>query len=304
MRKIPFPYKRISRSGRTPSPEYTARKAAALQSPSVFQKEIEGQIPGRLVYQDSLITALYPLGGGQLPAHLLVIPNRRIPTLNDAKAEDADLLGHMILTARDLARQEGIAETGYRLAFNTNEDAGQSAFHLHLHLLGGARTGPMVDQRWRNIQRRLNDPDLPNSFEKRILGTWSGKGKAFGMAANITMSWEPDLQNNFLLLNYRMDMRDTSNQLQVFEGKAYYQPAESAGQFRATWFDSGGEMHPVEASYDGQILTANWGTPTTKLGRTLYRFVDDTTIEIVDYIQAKDGNWKEFNRNTVVKNSP
>ena len=302
MKKIPFPYKRINRSNRVPSPEYTARKATALQAPSVFQKEIDGQLPGRLVYQDSLVTALYPLGGGQLPAHLLIIPNRTIPTLNDAKAEDAALLGHMILTARDLARQEGIEETGYRLAFNTNEDAGQSAFHLHLHLLGGARTGPMVDQRWRSIRRRLNDSNLTDPFEKRILGIWSGQGRAFGMPANISMAWEPDLQNNFLLLNYRMDMRDTSGRVQTFEGKAYYQPAGTPGKYKATWFDSGGEMHPVEATYDGQTLTANWGTTATKMGRTQYRFVDENMVEIADYIQAKDGSWKEFNRNTVIKN--
>lgn len=302
MKKIPFPYKRIHRSNRVPSPEYTARKATALQAPSVFQKEIDGIFPGRVVYQDSLVTALYPLGGGQLPAHLLVIPNRTIPTLNEAKAEDAALLGHMILTARDLARQEGIEETGYRLAFNTNEDAGQSAFHLHLHLLGGARTGPMADQRWRNIRRRLNDPNLADPFEKRILGIWSGQGSAFGMPANISMAWEPDLQSNFLLLNYRMDMRDTSGRVQTFEGKAYYQPAGTPGQYKATWFDSGGEMHPVEATYDGQILTANWGTPATKMGKTTYHFVDNNTVEIVDYIQTKDGSWKAFNRNTVLRN--
>lgn len=300
MRKIPFPYKSINRANRVPGPEYIARKAAALKAPSVFQKEIDRQLPERLLYQDSLVTVLYPLGG-QMPAHWLIIPNQTIPTLNDARTDDAALLGHMILTARDIAKQEGIAETGYRLTFNTNEDAGQSAFHLHLHLMGGARTGPMVDQRWRNTKRRLADPTLTDPLEKRILGAWSARGKAFGMPADITMNWEPGLQNKFLQLSYRMEMRDSSGRVQTFEGKAYYQPTGTPGQYQATWFDSAGEMHPVQATYDGQTLTANWGTPATKTGKTLYRFVDDNTLEIVDYIQAKDGSWKEFNRNTVLK---
>ena len=265
---------------------------------AVFQKEIDGELPERIFYQDSLVTVLHALNP-QMPVHLLIVPNRRIPTINDAVESDERLLGHMLLVAAQAARYAGIAETGYRLAFNTNEDAGQSAFHLHLHVLGGAKTGAMVDQGWRNVRRKLLDTTNVTPLEKRLLGAWSAKGRAFGMPADVTMKWEPDLQGNFLLLSYRMDMRDTTGKVQVFEGKAFYKASKEAGKFTATWFDSGGEAHPIEAVYDGTALTANWGTPTTKMGKTIYRFVDDNTIEITDFIQAKNGEWKQFNRNTV-----
>ena len=285
---------------RAPDPEYTARKVRSLAEPSVFQKEIDGAFPQRTLYHDSLVTVLSS-NNPQLPTHLLIVPNRRIPTLNDATKADEALLGHMLLTAQKMAAEQGIAETGYRLAFNTNEDAGQSAFHLHLHVLGGAKTGAMVDQSWRNIRRRLLDTTMVTPLEKRLLGTWSAKGQAFGMPADVTMKWEPDLQGRFLLLSYKMDMRDTSGKVQTFEGKALYKASKEVGKFTANWFDSGGEAHPIEAFYDGTALTSNWGTPATKMGKTIYRFVDDNTIEISDFIQRKDGEWRQFNQNTVRK---
>lgn len=298
VKKIPYPFKRIAPAPLKPNMDYLNRKVRSLAEPSVFQKEIDGAFPQRTLYHDSLVTVLGS-NNPQLPTHLLIVPNRRIPTLNDATEADEALLGHMLLTATKMAEQLGIAETGYRLAFNTNEDAGQSAFHLHLHVLGGARTGAMVDQSWRNIRRRLLDTVQLSPLEKRLLGTWSAKGQAFGMPADVTMKWEPDMQNKFLLLSYRMDMRDTAGRVQTFEGKAYYKASTEAGKFTATWFDSGGEVHPIEANYDGESLTALWGTPTTKMGKTVYRFVDDNTIEITDFIQRKDGEWRQFNRNTV-----
>ena len=66
--------------------------------------------------------------------------------MNDIDAMDAELLGKMMLVAKDLAKEKGISETGYRLAFNTNENSGQSVFHIHLHLIGGKKLGPMVTQ--------------------------------------------------------------------------------------------------------------------------------------------------------------
>jgi len=82
----------------------------------------------------------------QTPVHFLIVPKKRIPTITDLQDEDAHLIAKMYTVARDLAKKYGIAETGYRLAMNTNEDAGQSVFHIHLHLLGGIKTGLMVDQ--------------------------------------------------------------------------------------------------------------------------------------------------------------
>ena len=72
------------------------------------------------------------------------MPKKEIQTINEAEEKDALLLGKMILLAGKLAKDNGIAETGYRLSININEDAGQSVFHIHLHLLGGNKLGPMV----------------------------------------------------------------------------------------------------------------------------------------------------------------
>lgn len=73
----------------------------------------------------------------QAPTHILIVPRKHIPTLNDLAPEDAELAGRLWLAAKALAEKEGIAESGYRAVVNTNAGAGQSVFHLHLHLLGG-----------------------------------------------------------------------------------------------------------------------------------------------------------------------
>ena len=78
------------------------------------------------------------------PTHILIVPNREIPTVNDLADEDEALAGHMLLVARDLAKKEGIAESGYRLIVNCNRDGNQEVFHLHLHLIGGRPLGSMV----------------------------------------------------------------------------------------------------------------------------------------------------------------
>jgi len=78
--------------------------------------------------------------------HILIVPNKPIPTANDIADEDESLLGHMVIVARDLARSQGIAEKGYRLIINCNADGGQEVYHLHLHLLGGRPLGPMVSR--------------------------------------------------------------------------------------------------------------------------------------------------------------
>lgn len=133
------------------SAEYQKKKADKLAKQSPFERIAErgSEDGGRpLEYEDDDIIAFKPLGG-QAPVHFLIVPKRRIPTINDLTEEDALLVGRMILVAKELAKKHGIDETGYRLAFNTNEDSGQSVFHLHLHLMGGNKLGPMVDQEWR-----------------------------------------------------------------------------------------------------------------------------------------------------------
>lgn len=126
------------------SPEYLAKKQKALENPSVFEKIAKGETNTSLIYEDDQIIVFEPLKK-QMPVHLLIVPKKRIPTLNDMSLEDTELLGKMIWRAKEIAKQKGISETGYRLAINTNEDAGQSVFHIHLHLLGGAKTGAMVE---------------------------------------------------------------------------------------------------------------------------------------------------------------
>lgn len=129
--------------------DYTARKAQKLAVPSPFEAIIAGATDQPLVYADEFVVAFVPLRR-QAPVHFLLVPRRRIATLNDATESDALVLGHLLLAARTLAREHGIAESGYRLALNTNEDAGQSVFHLHLHLLGGMNLGPMLPQTFRD----------------------------------------------------------------------------------------------------------------------------------------------------------
>lgn len=127
------------------SNEYSAKKTEKLSVKSPFEKIWDGELPAEIVYKDEDVIAFVPLRR-QTPVHYLIVPKKRIPTISDLQDVDLHLIAKMYKVARDLAKKYGIAETGYRLAMNTNEDAGQSVFHIHLHLLGGIKTGPMVDQ--------------------------------------------------------------------------------------------------------------------------------------------------------------
>lgn len=111
--------------------------------PTLFEKIIAGELPAAIVYKDERVTAFRDIRPAA-PTHILIVPNKPIPTVNDVADEDEPLLGHLLTVARDLARQEGIAEAGYRLIVNCNAHGGQEVYHLHLHLLGGRPLGPMV----------------------------------------------------------------------------------------------------------------------------------------------------------------
>ncbi len=102
----------------------------------VFCKILAGESSGRILYRDELVTAfrdIHPIS----QIHYLVVPNRHIASVNELEDSDEPLLGHMVMVARKLARQEGVAEKGYRLLINTGPQSGQSVFHLHLHLISG-----------------------------------------------------------------------------------------------------------------------------------------------------------------------
>jgi histidine triad (HIT) family protein len=135
------------------SADYTKRKNEKLSVKSPFEKIWDGELPAEVVYKDDQIIAFVPLRR-QTPVHFLIVPKKRITTINEMTDEDAEIVGKMFLVARDLASKYEIAETGFRLAINTNEDAGQSVFHLHLHLLGGMKTGPMVEQTYEDPNPR------------------------------------------------------------------------------------------------------------------------------------------------------
>jgi histidine triad (HIT) family protein len=113
--------------------------------PTLFEKIVAREIPATIVFQDDRVTAFRDIHP-RAPVHILVVPNKAIPTANDIADEDEALVGHMFTVARRLAREEGIAEKGYRLIINCNEHGGQEVFHLHVHLVGGAPLGPMLSR--------------------------------------------------------------------------------------------------------------------------------------------------------------
>ena len=104
----------------------------------LFCKIVRREIPAKLVYEGDDCIAFRDIDP-KAPVHVLVIPRAHVPSLNEAS--DPSLVGRLSLVAAEIARQEGIAETGYRTVVNTNRDAGQAVFHLHLHLLGGRSLG-------------------------------------------------------------------------------------------------------------------------------------------------------------------
>lgn len=112
--------------------------AAMSTTDTVFAKIARREIPAQIVYQDDEVTAFRDLNPAA-PTHILIVPNKVIPTLNDATPDDERVLGKLLLTAQKLAAQEGIAAGGYRVVMNCNSDGGQSVYHIHLHLLGGRK---------------------------------------------------------------------------------------------------------------------------------------------------------------------
>ena len=104
----------------------------------LFCKMASGEIKPDIVYENDRILAFNDINP-QAPTHVLVVPKRHITTLNDLQESDAALVGEMFLAARDVAIQTGIADSGYRTVMNCNADAGQSVWHIHLHVLGGRR---------------------------------------------------------------------------------------------------------------------------------------------------------------------
>jgi histidine triad (HIT) family protein len=105
-------------------------------SDDLFLKIISRDIPADIVFENDDVLAFRDLNP-QAPLHVLIIPKTHIPTINDMQSDDAALFGKLFLAAKEIAAAEGVAEEGYRVVMNCNSGAGQTVFHVHLHLLGG-----------------------------------------------------------------------------------------------------------------------------------------------------------------------
>ena len=114
-----------------------------MTADTLFTKIINKEIPAEILFQDDRVTAFRDINP-QAPSHVLIVPNKPIPSVNDISTEDESVLGYLFIVARQLAEQEGVAEDGYRLLINCGRNGGQEVYHLHMHLLGGRPLGRMV----------------------------------------------------------------------------------------------------------------------------------------------------------------
>lgn len=106
----------------------------------LFCQIVSRQVPGKIVYEDDDVLAFSDIRP-VAPTHALVIPKRHIASLNDLEPSDAELVGKMVLVAKKIAKEAGLADEGWRLVVNTGPHAGQSVFHIHAHVLGGREMG-------------------------------------------------------------------------------------------------------------------------------------------------------------------
>ncbi|MBQ3437787.1 MAG: histidine triad nucleotide-binding protein [Fusobacterium sp.] len=110
---------------------------------TIFTKIINKEIPADIVYEDDFVIAFKDIAP-VAPIHILVVPKKEIPTLNDIAEEDSILIGKIYLTIKKLAKDFSLADKGYRVVSNCNEYGGQTVFHIHFHLIGGEKLGTMV----------------------------------------------------------------------------------------------------------------------------------------------------------------
>ena len=109
-----------------------------MEEKSIFEMILNREIESEIIYEDKEIFAINDINP-VAPIHVLVIPKKKIRTINDVSKDDVMLIGRMVLTAQKLAENLNIDESGYRLLWNTNKDAMQTIFHIHLHLIGGTQ---------------------------------------------------------------------------------------------------------------------------------------------------------------------
>lgn len=110
---------------------------------TIFSKIIAKEIPSTIVYQDNLVTAFKDINP-VAPVHVLIVPNVEIASTNDVLPEHENMLGHLFTVAKQVAKEQGVADSGYRLIVNNGNNAGQEVAHLHVHLIGGRKLGALV----------------------------------------------------------------------------------------------------------------------------------------------------------------
>jgi len=110
---------------------------------TIFSKIIRKEIPSDLLYQDDMVTVFRDINP-VAPTHVLIVPNKLIPTVDDIQPEDEAVMGRMMIVAAKIARDEGISDDGYRLIINCKEHGNQEVPHLHMHLIGGRPLGGMI----------------------------------------------------------------------------------------------------------------------------------------------------------------
>ena len=126
-------------------------------------------------------------------------------------------------------------------------------------------------------------------------GDWDGPGKTSGLIASIRFTWKPAFGGQYTVLQLHNRMTGEDGQEFVFEGIGYYLAAEEQ-TLTGVWIDSQGNILPLQATLEGQTLTAMWGTQETKLGRSVYRLLPDGKLEAVNSISDENGEWQEFGR--------
>lgn len=107
-------------------------------SKTLFEKIIAREIPATILYEDDKVLAFRDVKP-QAPSHVLIIPKKPIPRIAEAKPEDHQILGHLLLKAAEVAKQLGLTQNGFRLVFNNGPDAGEAVPHLHCHIIGGRK---------------------------------------------------------------------------------------------------------------------------------------------------------------------
>ena len=128
---------------------------------NIFERIRDGESPATIVFRNDYVTAfedIYP----DAPIHILIIPNKMIPSLSQIEEEDSIYLSKMMLAAKEIANQKGIDETGYRLITNCGSDGGQEINYLHFHLVGGLKLGKMISlpKESKKIFRSLKDSEI------------------------------------------------------------------------------------------------------------------------------------------------